>query len=73
MKLLMGKSSIISAALIIMSHEIPYVYKNMKPDDTSKMILAISLLCYVTFYGIPFIYDLYMNKNFIDYLSGKVD
>tara|TARA_R110002072_G_scaffold139483_1_gene283114 strand:+ start:7164 stop:7499 length:336 start_codon:yes stop_codon:yes gene_type:complete len=67
--LLFGQNTILSTIIIFISHEIPYIYKKMKHDETSKNILVISLLIYVSLYGIPFIYDLYMNKDFIEYIQ----
>ena len=67
-KLLIGKSNILSVLMILLSHELPYMFKKMRVDESSKILLIVTLLCYVMMYGISFIYDLYMNKDVMQYL-----
>ena len=69
LQLLIGTNNFLSTTLIILSHELPFMFKEMKADETSKMLLGISLLYYVMVFGIEFIYDLYMNKNFLYYVT----
>ena len=68
LKLIFGKGDIFETALIIFSHELPYIFKTMQRNDKSKPLLVISLLSYIFTFGMSPIYDLYMNVNVIQHI-----
>jgi hypothetical protein len=67
-KFLMGKSSIAEVAFVLIGHELPFYLKDMGPEDNGKELLVFSLYCYVFLFDFYGIYNLYMNKNVIDYV-----